>query len=520
MRYTAFALAILAATALPAQDVTLTGSALIDREISRTWTDAAVTAAGPSDDAEFLRRVFLDVTGTLPAPDEIIAFLADRAPDKRAAKIDQLLTRPEYAHAWAELWEDVLVGYDQQSRNDSKKALYTWLREEVFAKNLSYDKMVRALISSTGINTECGPVNFLIKLSRKDGMGGVTMASKASKLFMSTQIQCAQCHDHPFDRFTQEDFYGMVGFFARTKSKKVDTSKDNKDTRYELYDDTKGEAAMGDGKAKKNVAPRFIDEIAPDKDLPRREAFASLLVQNPLFAKSVVNRYWARFFGRGIIEPVDDFSNRFKPSHPELLNQLAKDFVAHGYDLAWLVKALANSHSYQLSSKKPENAGSDRLFTHAATRPLTPEQLSASILGALGIVENPGQGGGKNQGPGLLGQFRQKFGDEDMADRGLFAGTIPQALMLMNGQMPNGEIGRPNNTLDKILKQYATAEERLDRIFLTLLCRRPTPRELSSYLPYVKAAPPVEGKKSSAGQAPYEDVFWVLLNSSEFLFNH
>src|SRR4029077_59738 len=173
--------------------------------------------------------------------------------------------------------------------------------------------------------------------------------------------------------------------------------------------------------------PRFIDEIAPDKDLPRREAFASLLVQNPLFAKSVVNRYWAPFFGRAITEPVDDFSNRFKPSHPELLNQLAKDFVAHGYDLAWLVKSLANSHSYQLSSKKPENAGSDRLFTHAATRPLTPEQLSASILGALGIVENPGQGGGgKNQGAGLLGQFRQKFGDEDMADRGLFAGTIPQ----------------------------------------------------------------------------------------------
>src|SRR5579859_2952905 len=407
MKAAALALASLAlASVLSAQsttEVTLTGSALIDREISRSWGDAAVTAAGPSTDAEFLRRASLDITGNLPSPDEILHFLSDRAPDKRAAKIDQLLTRPGYAHAWAELWEDILVGYDQQSRNDSKRALYTWLRDEVFAKNLSYDKMVRALLTSNGINTDCGPVNFLLKLSRKDGMGGVTMASKASKVFMSTQIQCAQCHDHPFDRFTQEDFYGMVAFFARTKSKKVEPptpapapaapapaatkpapspttpapsgptpapsmpvpaptvtkpasapttpapsapapaptvtkpapaapkpAPAPKDNRFELYDATTGEAAFGEGKAKKNVSPRFLDDQAPEKDLPRREAFAKLLIrpENTLFAKSLVNRYWAHFFGRGIIEPVDDFSNRFKPSHPELLDRLARDFVA------------------------------------------------------------------------------------------------------------------------------------------------------------------------------------------------
>jgi hypothetical protein len=504
-------IAVLILATLLQDDPTLTGSALIDREISRTWTDAGVNAAAPSDDAEFLRRLSLDVTGVLPAPEEILAFLKDPAPEKRAAKIDQLLTRPEYAHAWAELWENILVGYDQQSRNDSKKALYTWLRDEVFAKNLSYDQMVAALLSSTGINTDTGPVNFLIKLSRKDGMGGISMASKASKLFMSTQIQCAQCHDHPFDRFTQEDFYGMVAFFARTKSKKVDTAKDSKDTRYELYDAPKGEAAFGEGKGKKNIAPRFIDEIAPDDALPRREAFAKLMIrpENPLFAKSVVNRYWARFFGRGIIEPVDDFSNRFKPSHPELLDRLAQDFVAHHYDLAWLVRSIANSRTYQLSSRKPDNAGSERLFTHAATRPLTPEQLSASLLRALGIPE--GQGAAKNMTE-LLRQLRTRFGDEEMADRGLFAGTIGQALMIMNGTMPNGEIGRANNTLDRILKQSTSPEERLDRIFLSVLCRKPAPRELSNFLPYVTT--------SGTKKDPYEDVFWVLLNSSEFLFNH
>jgi len=507
MRTFALALALLASISAPqAQETTVTGSALIDQQVAKTWTDAGVPNAGISTDAEFLRRASLDITGVLPSPEEILEFLKDPAPDKRAAKIDQLLARPEYANAWSELWDNLLLGYDEKTRTDSKRALYTWLKDEVFSKNLAYDKMVRALISSSGINTDCGPVNFLIRLTRKDGGGGISMASKASKLFMSTQIQCAQCHDHPFDRFTQEDFYGMVAFFVRTKAKKVDTTKDSKDTRYELYDDAKGEASYGEGKAKKNVTPRFLDEIDPPKEMTRREAFVSLLLrpENPLFAKSIVNRYWARFFGRGIIEPVDDFSNRFKPSHPELLEKLSKEFAAQGYDLAWLIRTIANSRTYQLSSRKPENASSERFFGYSDTRPLTPEQLVASLTQALGLGE------GKPR-TDLLKTFRTRFGDEEASDRGIYQGTILQALMIMNGST-NGEIGRANNGLDKILKQFSEPEQRLERIFLKILCRLPSAREQATYLPYLKAG----GAKKDA----YEDVYWVLLNSSEFLFNH
>lgn len=511
MRHVALALALLATITEPhAQERSLAGSALIDHQISTAWVEAGIPNAGPADDAEFLRRLSLDLLGVLPPPDEILEFLKDARPGKRALKVDELLARPQYAHAWAELWETILIGYDEKSRTDSRKALYTWLRDEVFSKNLPYDQMVAELLATSGVNTEKGPVNFLIRQTRKDGGGGISMASKASKLFMSTQIQCAQCHDHPFDRFTQEDFYGMVAFFARTKSKKVD-SKDKKDTRYELYDDSKGEASFGEGKARKTIAPRFLDEIAPPKDVPRRAAFVRLLTrpENPLFAKAVVNRYWARFFGRGIIEPVDDFSNRFKPSHPELLDTLSRQFVAQGYDLAWLIRAIANSRIYQLSSRKPENASSARTFSYADTRPLTAEQLYMSLTHALGLVE--GQGAAKNR-DGLLRQFRQRFGDEELADRGTFQGTIPQALMIMNGSVPNGEIGRTHNKLDRILKQGAAPEERLDRIFLTVLCRLPSAREQATYLPYVQAG--------GAKKEPYEDVYWVLLNSSEFLFNH
>jgi hypothetical protein len=505
-------LATLALLLLGAQDAQPTGSALIDRQISKMWTDAAVPNADRSDDAEFLRRASLDIVGVLPSPDEILEFLQDPRPDKRAAKIDHLLTRPEYAHAWAELWEDVLVGYDQQSRNDSNKALYTWLRDEVFSKNMPYDKMVTALLASSGVNTDVGPVNFLLRLTRKDGGGGISMASKASKTFMSTQIQCAQCHDHPFDRFTQDDFYGMVAFFARTKARKFDKN-DQKDKRQELYDDAKGEASFGEGKARKTMAPRFLDEIAPPTELPRREAFVTLLTrpENANFSRSVVNRYWARFFGRGIIEPIDDFSNRFKPSHPELLDRLAKEFVAQGYDLAWLVRTIANSRTYQLSSRRPANASSERYFSYSATRPLTPEQLYASLTGALGVVD--GEGVGKNKA-GLLTQFRQRFGEEETADRGVFQGTISQALFIMNGGLPNAEIPRANNKLDKILKQVSSPEERVDRIFLSVLCRYPTARERAAYVPHVKSGSPKKEKE------PYEDLYWVLLNSSEFLFNH
>jgi uncharacterized protein DUF1549/uncharacterized protein DUF1553 len=477
---------------------TLTGSALIDQQIAKVWAEAGVVHAGPSDDAEFLRRLSLDLVSLPPSPEETLEFIKDTNPGKRAAKVDQLLARPEYAHAWAELWESLLIGYDERRRTDSKHGLYTWLRDEVFAKNLPYDKMVAALLTATGVNTENGPVNFLIRVN---GGGSIAMASRLSRLFMSTQIQCAECHDHPFDRFTQEDFYGMVAFFARTRGRGV--SRVGGDGRFELFEVSKGEASFGAGKEKKTVAPRFLDETDPPKDVSRREAFARLLIrpENRLFAKAVVNRYWARFFGRGIIDPVDDFSNRFKPSHPELLDRLSKEFVAQGHDLAWLIRTIVNSKTYQLSSRKPENASADRFFSTAATRPLTPEQLHASLKAVLGL----------QNGRGLLQQLRQRFGDEEQADRGSYEGTIPQALMTMNGST-NGEIGRANNCLDKILKQFPAPEERLKRIFLTVLCRLPSPHEAATYLPFVKAA--------GGNKEPYEDVVWVLLNSGEFLFNH
>src|ERR1043166_1145388 len=409
------------------------GIGLVDSHIQRVWEDGGVVPARVADDAEFLRRLELDVLGTIPSAAEALAFIQDARPDKRARKINEILSRPEYAHHWAEVWDDILIGYDDRVRQQSKRALYAWLRDECFAKNMPYDQMATALITAKGINVDYGPVNFILKQGTK-GAGAINIASKVSKTFLCTQIQCAQCHDHPFDRYTQEDFYGMVAFFARVNQKKVEP-KDQKDQRVELYENVKGEASYGEGKGQKTVPPKFLDGATPEAGKERREEFAKILTRkdNLQFAKAVVNRYWAHFFGRGIVHPVEDFSGRVKPSHPDLLDELAREFVALGYDLKWLVWKIPGSQTYQLSSRiSPKKAPHEKFFAVALTRPLTPEQIYAALTRVLSgddapvadpkVAEKMG-----NAKDNLLKEFRKYFGDEENVDIGTFNGTIQRS---------------------------------------------------------------------------------------------
>jgi hypothetical protein len=445
-----------------------------------------------------------------------VAFLKNSRADKRCAKIEELLARPEYAAHWALLWDDLLIGYDAKIRTDSKNALYTWLRDECFSRNLAYDQMVTRLLTARGVNNEFGPVNFLIKLSSKGG-GAINMTGRITRIFLGTQIQCAQCHDHPFDRYTQDDFYGMVAFFSRVSSKKVD-GKDQKDTRYELLDSSKGEVSYGEGKERKTAKPHYLDGVEPAAGKDRREEFVRLLLrpENLQFSRAAVNRLWAHFFGRGIVDPVDDFSGKYKPSHPEVLDELAREFAAENYDLKWLIRVITNSRTYQLSSRKPRNAGHELYFSYAQTRALSPEQMVSALLGAVG---EEAMGGGKLAKPGapnprdqMLKQFRTAFGNEDKVDLIDYTGTIPQALLLMNGNTLNQGVASKNNRLSAILGEYASAGDRVNQIFLAILSRMPSERERATYVAYAQSG----GNRREA----HEDVCWALLNSSEFLFNH
>jgi hypothetical protein len=548
MRTGSFLVALLVASAVGgAQSAPKVGlPTLIDRHLQRSWEEAGVAAAEPASDAEFLRRLSLDVLGTIPTAEEALAFIHDARADKRARKIDQILARPEYAHHWAEVWEDILVGYDNQIRQQSKRALYTWLRDECFAQNLPYDQMAARLLTARGVNQESGEVNFLLRQGTKGG-GAINIASKVSKTFLATQIQCAQCHDHPFDKYTQDDFYGMVAFFAQVSNRKVD-AKDQKDQRIELFDNPKAETSYGEGKARKTAKPCWLDGTPADPSKSRREEFVRLLERpdNLQFARALVNRYWAHFFGRGIVHPIEDFSGRFKPSHPEMLDELSREFVSWGYDLKWLVWKIAGSRAYQLSSRMPpRKAPPEKLFAVAQTRPLTPEQMVSAMTRALNAEEAPvalstpkapdpkavtpkvvdpkavdpktvdpkvaemmKAANSKDQ---LLQQLRKYFGDEENIDIGTFNGTIQQALLLMNGGTVNQAIVGKSGRLGVILASKQSPGDRLDLMFLSALSRLPSSRERTAYLPHLT---------NTQKREPYEDVYWTLLNSSEFLFNH
>ncbi|HXX95002.1 MAG TPA: DUF1549 and DUF1553 domain-containing protein, partial [Planctomycetota bacterium] len=534
MRTGSFVVALLVASAVGGAQSTPRASVitLIDRHLEKAWEDAGVASAEMASDGEFLRRLSLDVLGTIPTAEEAIAFIRDSRPDKRARKIQEVLARPDYAHHWAEVWEDILVGYDNQIRQQSKRALYTWLRDECFASNLPYDQMAARLLTARGVNQESGEVNFLLRQGTKGG-GAINMASKVSKTFLGTQIQCAQCHDHPFDKYTQDDFYGMVAFFAQVQSRKVDP-KDQKDQRVELFDNPKSEVSYGEGKARKTAKPCWLDGTPADPSKSRREEFVRLLErpESLQFARALVNRYWAHFFGRGIVHPIEDFSGRFKPSHPEMLDELSREFVSWGYDLKWLVWKIAGSRAYQLSSRmSPKKSPPEKLFAVALTRPLTPEQMVSAIGRALNGEDAPPppadpkavvdpktadpkavaaqkSATSKDQ---LLQQLRKYFGDEENIDLGTFNGTIQQALLLMNGGTVNQGIVGKSGRLSTILAQKHSPEDRLEWMFLSTLSRLPSARERSTFLPHLKATEKRE---------PYEDVYWTLVNSSEFLFNH
>jgi len=500
----------------------LSGPALIDKRISERWSAEGITPAAMSDDAEFLRRAYLDIVGVIPPADEVIRFLGDRRPDKRAILIDALLAHPAYAQHWSDLWEAILVGYNPRNP-DGQTSLGRWLRENAFAKNLPFDEMTRRIIAAKGRNRDnMATVYWTGQLQRGRALNDV--ASRTTQIFLGTQIHCAQCHDHPFDRYTQEDYVQTIAFFVRLQQRKV-KPQDQTDQEFEILEGGRNEAQFPPDPQARNrraMPPRYFDGSVPEANEARRDAFVRIITRpdNLQFAVALVNRYWGHFFGRGVVHPLDDFNLKNKPSHPELLTELAQDFIAHKFDLKWLIRAITLSRTYQLSSRKPAKAGAEKLFGYALVRTMTPEQLFASMIEAIGVEDQykamerraEGRDQATNERTNYIRQFRFTFGDDEQADVLEFDGTIPQALVMLNGDLLNRRMQQPNSRLDLILRTRPSAGERLELIFLSAMSRRPTPKEAARCAAYVSQ----KGNKRET----YEDIMWSLLNSSEFFFIH
>ena len=483
----------------------LTANNFVDEKVLAELRRLRIPPSPPTPDAQFLRRVYLDVIGRLPTPAESRAFLANGNADKRSRVIEQLLRRDEFTDLWTLRLADLLLIDSKRLGAAAARAYHTWLREQV-ARNAPWDRIVRELLTSTGDVVARGPANFHRLTQDPRDMG-----EYVGSAFLGIQIACARCHAHPFAAWTQDDYYRFAAYFARTRQ----------DGGRVILSD-RGEVQHP--KTAKDVEPKPLGAARPPapagKDRLDELAEWTTSRQNPYLARTTVNRVWRHVMGRGIVEPVDDLRVTNPPSNPALLDALAADFVAGGYDLRRLVSTIVSSNVYQLSSTATDdNRVDDRLFSHAYLRPLSAQVLADAIAQATGVPdEYAGHPPGTravhlvdarmpSEALDVLGRCSR---DVNCAVQAGGGGGISQALHLINGSTINRKLR--GGFVDELLREELSPEKIVEEVFLRTLCRLPSPEEMSF----------CTGGLSSAPQQRdgIEDLLWALLNSREFTHNH
>ena len=485
----------------------------IDRLVNAKLRQLRFLPAETCADDEFLRRVQLDVIGILPNADDTRKFLADPAPDKRATLIDALLDRPEYARFWALKWGDLLRLNAQQITGGGVNKYHRWLVRS-FAENQPYDQFVRELLTAQGSTFEQPAANFYRTVATTTD----TLETTA-QLFLGARLQCAKCHNHPYERWTQDNYYGMGAIFERVKRQPAGRTGEQV-----IYTARRGEITQPrTGKEMKPWAPG-AGELTAAPDADRREIFATWLTRpdNPYFARVEANRLWSHVMGLGIVEPIDDFRDSNPPSNVELLDALAKDFAAHGFDRKHLLRTILNSRTYQASSRANAfNEDDTHYFSRARQRLLTAEQLLDAVCHVTGVPERFGnlpagtlatQLPAPEPGNAFLGVFGQPPRTTACACERPSAPQLAQALQLFNGPLIHGKLQSKDNRLRRALTAGKTDAEIITELYLTALCRPPKPPELATATKHLTAQPDRE--------RALEDIAWSLLNVNEFLFQH
>jgi hypothetical protein len=472
-------------------------------------------------DQEFIRRAYLDVCGILPTAEETRAFLASAEKDKRARLVDRLLERPEYADFWTLKWCDVLRSDRKTIQVKGTYVYQNWLRGRI-EKNIPFDQIVRELLTASGNTYANPPANYY-----RIAADPQNLAESTAQLFFGIRMQCAKCHNHPFEKWTQDDYYSMAAFFARVKHKKDPTepgaAPPNAGAEL-VYLDRAGEVVQP--RSGKAMPPKFmggnVAEVRSNQD--RRQVLAAWLTsaKNPFFAKSVVNRVWFHLIGRGIVDPVDDFRDSNPSANDELLDALARDFAANKFDLKHLIRDIINSRTYQLSAQTNDfNKDDNKYFSHAVTKLLTAEQLLDALCAVTESAEkfaNVPLGTRAVQLPDgeINHPFLKTFGQpgRELAcecEREQDS-NLAQALQLINGPTVNDKLRNPKNRIGRLLDQKVPERGMLDEMYLTALSRQPAEPEVKVALAHVA--------KTADKRKAWEDVQWALINSKEFLFRH
>jgi hypothetical protein len=560
----------------------------IDRALRGLWAAADVSPAPRADDATFLRRAYVDLVGTVPLPDDTARFLADPAPDKRARLIGRLLALPAYADHWMNYWDDALMGRETRGNLVDRGAFRAWLRAR-FAAHTGWDRIVYDLVSATGENSlggskrsrgrdlqmqipmgmvpeadespSDGTVNGAVNWTLRFEQSPQDLGASASRIFLGIQIQCAQCHDHKTERWTQEDFQRFSSAFFHARVKQVDEKEKGTIRRVELVD-----LAQAAPRFAKNpdlspivkAKPTALDGTDVDKGLGTRKAMATWLTarENPWFAKAFVNRIWGHLLGRGFFDPVDDL----RPSKltgsataPELLDRLASDFAAHDFDVEHLLRLFCATEAYQLAASRPRDKtdkaeAESKLWARFHLVPLGPEELLNAILRVTDLESTARSAGIKDFDvlrSQIVKQYAFLFDTDEEADEPDYSGTVSQALALLNGALvARGARVLPGSAMEGLFRGGGTTGDKIDLLTVRVLARHPTTDELERWTAYVDtgaaqgtAAPKAKpaGRPGERGalerlgarrpaasgrQAAYEDILWSMLNSSEFTFNH
>lgn len=499
----------------------------IDRLVSQGLKDGKIEPAPRTTDEQFLRRIMLDLTGELPMPADVEEFLADKDPQKRAKLIDRLLAGDEFARHQARYWRDVIMGRTADFRARAlQRSFEQWMTAKI-KENVSWGEVVRAMLTAEGElrffepAADAGAGFFLA--SRVGADANIERASEASRIFLGIQIQCAQCHNHPFDEWKQNQFHEFAAYFARLRERPIRDGMRIVGLR--LVSVPFGEHQMpgkDDPRKTTTTHPRYLDGMTPGEglgDLDRRKALAKAIVdkQNPWFAAAFVNRVWGDLVGQAFYQPVDDLGPGKEAVFPEVLTRLAGSFQASDYDVRAFYRLVLNTDVYQRQSRLGESADQHLQFAASYPTRLRADALWQSLVNVLGALGRPGEGpppgpfaGGR---PGfrqpLEGTFKEEFAFDPSMRPDEIEGSIPQALLLMNNSLLNQRIeARGTNLLARILSAYPKDDDALRMVYLRALARKPTDRELEKCRAHV-------AKVDNRAEA-FEDILWALINSTEF----
>ncbi|MCO8124789.1 DUF1549 and DUF1553 domain-containing protein [Stieleria sp. TO1_6] len=488
-------------------------SGLIDRYITQKLRRFRIPASGDADEFAFARRAWLDLAGRLPPVDQLQRFAVDPDPRKRQLLIDRLLAADEFADYWALKWANILAIDSKQLQPAGAEAFQRWLVQQI-REDVPWNRVAEEMLTANGDGYDIGPVNFLRSAGGPQGL-----AESATRVMMGVRLRCANCHDHPFDHWRQQDYHGLAAIFAKLQQGRVVRSLPGS----EVTDPVSGRPAT-------QRIPGTRD-LAGDAD--GRQQFADWVTdpENAYFARATVNRVWAQLMGRGLIDPVDDIRATNPPSHPELLDALTREFIAHDFRMKPLVRMICLSDAYGRSSRpSPGNENDRNDYSHRMVRPLEAEVLAGTIADATGVAMTFGDSDATNAlritdnrlestALDVLGRCDREAACEAPA---LDAGSMAQALHFLNGDLINQRLVDPTGALSKLLRDEPDDLRLADALYWRTLSRPMQDAEASFWQAEWSKIQDETGRWSSLGdrQEFFADLFWGLLTSKTFLTNH